>query len=160
MAAPLFQVIVTLCNRVDNVDDLCFQVPIIILMVTTSLQFGLSYLRLCTFYSSATYAATSLAFCWLTVIIDYLILASAMRGAEARREFSHHAIAARQAKHERTEIEAIAQKTGALYMLRHSLANQMRSIADLATAGEAERANTCLLELENQAHALTGGHDD
>ena len=157
---PLFQILVSICNRIDKTDDMGFQAPIIVLLLTSFFQLGLNYVRLNQARVSLAYSVTSLAYCWTTALIVFLILAMVLREHRARREIAQHAIVARQVKHERIEIETIAQKAGLLYKLRHSLANEMRAIASLAESGHVSEADTRLSELQMQAHTLTGSDNE
>lgn len=160
VAAPLLQLLVAFCNRIDNVGDLRLQLPIIALMGISYAQFELSYSRLWLIKQSNVYAVTSLAFCWLTLLLSYLIFTVAMSESRARQELAQRAIAARQAKHERGEIEAMALKARSLYRLRHALANQMRTIGSMATAGKTKEADALLSELQGLAHELAGAEED
>lgn len=157
---PLFQILVSVCNRIDKTDDMSFQAPIIVLLLTSFLQVGINYVRLNQERSSLAYSVTSLAYCWTTALIAFVILAVALREYRAHKELAQHAITARQVKHERVEIEAVALKAELLYKLRHSLANQMRVIANLAEAGHVDEADMRLAELQKQARTLTGSTNE
>lgn len=155
IAAPLFQATIAICNRLDGINDTPPQGSIIILMLGTIVMFLLTYQRFMAVNANGiAYAGASLAFCWLAVGTDCLIFASVMRELNARRELTQRAIVARQARHERIEIEAMAQKATSLYRLRHSLASQMRAISNLAEEGHFDQADSRLSAMWEQAHML------
>ena len=160
IVVPISQVFISACNRTSSDDVTRLQVPMIVLLASSYLQVIGNYMRFCLAPDSTisfTYSVTSLAFCWITATIVFLIFSSSVRESRARKELAQRAIVARQVKHERIEIEAIAQKAELLYKLRHSLANQMRAVAGAAESGRVGEADTRLSELQVQAHALAEG---
>ncbi len=163
IAVPVSHALIDICNRTGSDGHLRLQVPLIALLASSYLQVAANYVRFTIARDMAIsfmYSVTSLAFCWTTALIVFLIFTYAVRESHARKELAQRAIVARQVKHERIEIEAIAQKAELLYKLRHSLANQMRAIANLAEAGHVEEADMRLSELQKQARTFTGSTNE
>ena len=163
IAVPVSHALIDICNRTGSDGHLRLQVPLIALLASSYLQVAANYVRFTIARDMAIsfmYSVTSLAFCWTTALIVFLIFTYAVQESRARRELAQHAIAARQAKHERAEIEAMARKAWSLYRLRHALANQMRTIGAMANTGKAEEADAILSELQGLAHGLAETNGD
>ena len=161
LTAALFQLVTAICHKIDGIDAIPLQGPVAALALGTTAVFLLMYLRFSTDgFSAISYSLASSAFFLVSIVIEGLIFASATKESNAHKELAFHARTARQAKHERAEIEAIAKKAAALYALRHALANQMRDIANLASSGQVQEADARLFELQEQARACTGSHHD
>ena len=54
----------------------------------------------------------------------------------------------------------MALKARSLHRLRHALANQMRTIGSMATAGKTKEADALLSELQELAHELASAERD
>ena len=163
IAVPVSHALIDICNRTGSDGDLRLQVPLIALLASSYLQVAANYVRFTIARDMAIsfmYSVTSLAFCWTTALIVFLIFTSALRESHARKELAQRAIASRQAKHERAEIEAMALKARSLYRLRHALANQMRTIGGMATADKTKEADALLSELQELAHELASAEED
>ena len=152
-----FESLLARFERADG-DFYTFLSPSVFVIILASfLFFNAYYAKLIDLSHSSLHSESLLIlfmFCFVTLVIVYLILWSVRREAEAIREATEHTFVLRKTKHTRSEVEPIARRAEGMRLLRHDLASQYRAIHRLAEEGNRDEATSLLSGLRAKTRVL------